>query len=254
MIQDSNGNIIWGSQSAFPYRRLEYIDMYGKYYNTYNRPAKGYYYLDFKLDPNDPIDTNLGTYGIYLGSAGPLKRLFFGGKPSEIFQRLKNNADTTVKSYNDLNSNDKYCFGLRTYNTNNTAGQWWYMLVNQTTNTQLYGQYYGNTTYAMNLSELPYMYINAYAYNTSGTSAAPQAVATKGALKFKLYRFYVKEDDSSSNIKWDYYPVQRKSDNAVGLYNVKTGSFTHMFNTDGTGVYTITEPVADEYWDLTAPA
>lgn len=26
-IQDSNGNIIWGSQSAFPYRRLEYLEM-----------------------------------------------------------------------------------------------------------------------------------------------------------------------------------------------------------------------------------
>lgn len=29
MIQDSNGNIIWGSQSAFPYRRLEYIHFNG---------------------------------------------------------------------------------------------------------------------------------------------------------------------------------------------------------------------------------
>lgn len=28
-IEDSNGNIIWGSQSAFPYRRLEYIHFNG---------------------------------------------------------------------------------------------------------------------------------------------------------------------------------------------------------------------------------
>ena len=34
-IQDSNGNIIWGSQSAFPYRRLEYIKFSGaEYVNT----------------------------------------------------------------------------------------------------------------------------------------------------------------------------------------------------------------------------
>ena len=28
-IEDSNGNIIWGSQSAFPYRRLQYIESDG---------------------------------------------------------------------------------------------------------------------------------------------------------------------------------------------------------------------------------
>lgn len=32
MIQNVNGDIIWGSQSAFPYRRLEYLNFTGNQY------------------------------------------------------------------------------------------------------------------------------------------------------------------------------------------------------------------------------
>lgn len=45
-IEDSNGNIIWGSQSAFPYRRLEYIHFSGaealrtNFVPNYNRSIK----------------------------------------------------------------------------------------------------------------------------------------------------------------------------------------------------------------------
>lgn len=49
-IQDSNGNIIWGSQSAFPYRRLEYIKFSGAEYILTETPNNNYYYLKFSLD------------------------------------------------------------------------------------------------------------------------------------------------------------------------------------------------------------
>jgi hypothetical protein len=39
-IEDSNGNIIWGSQDAFPYRRLEYIE-------STDNTAKGKYCIQF---------------------------------------------------------------------------------------------------------------------------------------------------------------------------------------------------------------
>ena len=35
-IEDSNGNVIWGSQSAFPYRRLKYIHFNGAEYIVEN--------------------------------------------------------------------------------------------------------------------------------------------------------------------------------------------------------------------------
>lgn len=41
-IEDENGNMIWGSQSAFPYRRLEYIKFSGNEYveENFNLAAK----------------------------------------------------------------------------------------------------------------------------------------------------------------------------------------------------------------------
>lgn len=56
-IQDSNGNIIWGSQSAFPYRRLEYIHFNGtdNYINT-----------NFTIAAN----TTLGIKGQYENKSG----------------------------------------------------------------------------------------------------------------------------------------------------------------------------------------
>lgn len=123
-IEDSNGNIIWGSQAAFPYRRLEYIDMTNKYINLNVRPAKAYYYMQVKIDPNDFIKSG-SSYGAYFGSAGSSnRRLLFFGKPSEVYQRLKNNADTTMVQMNALNANDLYQFNLRTYANNNTSGTW----------------------------------------------------------------------------------------------------------------------------------
>jgi hypothetical protein len=55
-IEDSNGNIIWGSQSAFPYRRLEYLDMKNAWIDTGLKPVKAYYYLDCKV-PTSFSDT-----------------------------------------------------------------------------------------------------------------------------------------------------------------------------------------------------
>lgn len=250
-ITDSNGNIIWGSESAFPYRRLEYVDMYGKFYNSHNRPAMGFYYLDVKFDTTTPLNTTY-SYGIYFGSAGPSKRLFYQGDPDHVQQRLKNNKNTVVAAYSNLSSDIVYQFRLRTYNTNNTSGTWWFALNELVSNNQIYGEFYDNSNYAMDLNELPYIYINAHAYNTSGTSATPQNVQNKGALNFKLYRYFVRETDDKSNIKSDYYPVQRKSDGAVGFYDIKTGAFSTIQNaSDDSTVTTITEPIADEYWDFT---
>lgn len=121
-IEDSNGNIIWGSQSAFPYRRLEYIDMGGKYINLTVRPEIGMYFMDAKLDTSNPLINTSSGYGIYFGSAGYQKRLFFLAHSDKVQQRLKNNSDTEVAAFSNLNSNTKYQFRIRTYATNNTTG------------------------------------------------------------------------------------------------------------------------------------
>ena len=252
-IQDSNGNIIWGSESAFPYRRLEYIDMAGKYINLGIRPETGFYFMNTKIDTASPLISS--GYGIYFGSAGNYKRLFFQGISSsnEIAQGLKNNSETKVVSYNDINSETMYQFRIRTYNTNNTSGTWWFSLQNIDNNTEVYGKFYNNTSYAMNLAELPYLHINAHAFNSSGSSAVPQNVTVKGNLKFKLYRFYKKANSNDSEIDFDIYPCQRKSDGVIGMYNIINGYFFPCKDTSDTEVIGYNEVVADEYWDLTAP-
>ena len=248
-ITDSNGNILW-QKSTKLYRQLEYIDMEGKYINTFNRPAAGFYFMNVKFDTNNPVNTSLGTYGVYIGSAGmysnTFSRLVFLGTSTGVYQRLKTNGDTQVSTWNNLDSNTNYQFRLRTYNSNNTSGTWWYALNNLDTDTQVYGQYYNSSTYAINLSNLPYMHINAYCYNSSGTSATPQSVLVKGALRFKLYRFFVREGDDYSNIKWDYIPAQEKSTGRVGMYNIKTNSFMLIQDRNNNYVTTVTEPIADE--------
>ena len=254
-IEDANGKVIWGSPTDFPYRRLEYLNMYGRYWNISVRPQKGYYFLNFTLNASTPLNPN-DDYGVFFGCAGSSsRRLFFGINSNGIFQRLKNNANTLVASSSSLSDTIKYQIRLRTYAANNTAGTWWFGLQNLNDNSRIYGQYYNNTTYAMNLNELPYLHINAHAYNSSGTSAVPQTVVHKGAIDFKFYRFIKREDGDDSAIVWDVYPVQRKSDGVIGFYNISNNYFFPVKDaaTDS-NITTLTEPVADEYWDLTAPS
>ena len=61
-IQDSNGNIIWGSESAFPYRILEYIDI----------PADAYLNLNSQGNSNTglKLDINFNPTGQYTQQSG----------------------------------------------------------------------------------------------------------------------------------------------------------------------------------------
>lgn len=64
-IEDSNGNIIWGSQSAFPYRRLEYIHFNGTDNFIYSGVAtkNGYYRkIICDIERNNVRQTTLATY------------------------------------------------------------------------------------------------------------------------------------------------------------------------------------------------
>jgi len=63
-IEDSNGNIIWGSQSAFPYRRLEYIHLNGNEYLWSQITTKAGYYrqLVFDLERKDVRQCPIACY------------------------------------------------------------------------------------------------------------------------------------------------------------------------------------------------
>ena len=63
-ITDSNGNIIWRNQSAFPYRRLEYIKFSGaEYIDTNAKLPAGTSYKRFDLAINWQDASNWGVNG-----------------------------------------------------------------------------------------------------------------------------------------------------------------------------------------------
>ncbi len=92
-IQDSNGNIIWGSQAAFPYRRLEYLHFNGTDNFIYSGVGNknGYYFTSNKDDkftlkdmPND-FKENPNLYKIMHDNIMPiLEQNLSGITPEEI--------------------------------------------------------------------------------------------------------------------------------------------------------------------------
>ena len=76
-IEDANGNIIWGSQSTFPYRRLEYIHFNGS--DNYLDPAvgtkQGYYRMfQFDIERNN---VRQETFCCYDGTANDALRRYY---------------------------------------------------------------------------------------------------------------------------------------------------------------------------------
>ena len=51
-----------------------------------------------------------------------------------------------------------------------------------------------------------------------------------------------------------YYPVQRKSDNKLGFYDIVNNTFLNTLVSGSDADSLVAGPVADEYWDLTAPS
>ncbi len=253
-IEDSNGNIIWGSQSAFPYRRLEYIHFGGtEYLDTGLTPIVGYYYLNAKIPPK--TDTWSILYGAGHTISGTAFRFFFQSgvdNNGTISYRLKDltAGNMSMTTY----QNNVIQLKVRNYFTNNTYGRYWWASKNLGNDSlsdgdnysNIIGQYYNNTTYACNFNNFnTTIAIGAYHYNGSWTSTGNRAT-------MDVYRHFVRADSDGSAITHNQFPCQRKSDGVCGLYDTITSTFIPMQGTNITNA--AAGPVADEYWDLTAPA
>ena len=83
-IEDANGNIIWGSQSAFPYRRLEYLHFSGTEYlqlGTY-KPQKSFHFFNAK------IPTRTANWQFILGCAHTMNNALY-----RLFWQTATNGD-----------------------------------------------------------------------------------------------------------------------------------------------------------------
>lgn len=235
-IEDANGNIIWGSQAAFPYRRLEYIHFSGaEWLDTGNKPSVSYHYLQFK--PTAASNKCIIGCGGDNNSSGIFRWLLFTNSTGDGFVcRCGRNSSSNVNLGN-FNTNNIYESRMRTISTSNV----WFGVYDLAT-----GSAVGTQTYSSGISfnpaNMPNIQIMRYDYSTGQGNYNTADV----------YAYYVRSGDGSTAKINDRYPCQRKSDGVCGLYDILTNTFYPMQGT------TITDaaagPIVDEYWDLTAPA
>lgn len=231
-IEDSNGNIIWGSESAFPYRRLQYLVFSGtEYILTNDKPTNDrHYILDFDLSAwsNDK----------FIFASG-------GDVTADGSQRV------TVRT---SNTNIQSRYGR------NSSGNSSITAVTANTYYELRVRIYSDFTARFAVLNAQGQVINYKAYNTALTFT-PDNMTTFGIMcynlgssvvsysKGKVYRYY-HTNYSTGQILGNCYPCQRKSDGVCGLYDVVNHEFLPMQGTNITS--SAAGPLVDEYWDLTA--
>ena len=231
-IEDANGNIIWGSYDAFPYRRLEYIHFNGAEYILTEKPANNYYYLQFSLDSIVNDKFIFGTNGDTT-SAGTMRitnRTSSGGYMQTRYGR-NSSSNTNIAQ---VSTNTIYQMRLRIF-ANNTL---YSALANSS----------GTVIGSNNFTAVSFTRANMNKFAIMGYGAGTTATNTSAG---KVYWYLKRASDGASTILIQAYPCQRKSDGVCGLYDVLNNTFYPM---EGT---TITDaaagPILDEYWDLTAP-
>ena len=238
-IEDSNGKIIWGSQDAFPYRRLEYIHFNGtnNYMNTTIKPVGGRNYAVYlKADSTQKSNARiLGSYDNSVADAGRRVYLITDannksarwvlGATWSSWTAIPNYENKKIKIDMTITSDRKtaYC-GVRDPDTNS-------VIINTTLKTDTAIGQSANLAIGTNLN------------NSGGIDANVMWAGN-------VYLMEVRNTNASGSIWCNFIPVQRKSDNKLGFINTVNKRF---FALEGTQNSNNIGPTADEYWDLTDP-
>lgn len=223
-IEDSNGNILWGSQDAFPYRRLEYIHFNGNdYINSGFTPWNNFgFYLDIQWDQRADDQYQYNGHGRVISN----NRCFIG---SETGGKASYGSGAASGNISSSNTFERHTYQVNTSSTS-TGGKFYIDGV------QVWS---GNSSYKE--TNRGTIYVGAVYRNSSDYSYC----------KAKIYNVrFINSVSTSSIITWNWIPVQRKSDNAIGFLNlVSNGSKTFYTSVNG---LLEAGPVIDEYWDLQA--
>lgn len=239
-IEDSNGNIIWGSQDAYPYRRLEYIHFNGTdnfIYSGVGNKSGFYRSIICDLERNNVRQTTLATYD---GTIDNAKRRFymFDIQPTSVTYGtracLGNTWSTSVATSN-IPLNTK----LNIYATCAKSGSNYVM--------------YTGINRASTGVIIPMQTINNGTNSATGLQPYLMGCRTKSTegvdrlenpVKGKLYQFDERNSNSSGTLTVRLVPCQRKSDGAYGFLNIVNGYWYVM---RGTVDSTTPGPVVDEY-------
>lgn len=242
-IENSNGDIIWGSQDAFPYRRLEYIHTNG----TDNYIATGcttnttkYREVTFSMDSAETPSGDIYILGSRNTSAAAaqqrywLPRIDGNGIRFVIGSTWTSNNAYPVPTY--IVANTKRT-AFATTSTSSSNMKMDFGLKNESGTNLFTGSITGGAVSGFSSRELILMATNDGAGNSG--------IAAKGYCAGRVYEFIEKENNSSDYINHYLIPVQRRTDGVVGMYDIITSTFKIM---EGTQTATSAGPVIEEYW------
>lgn len=236
-ITDSNGNIIWGSASAFPYRRLEYVICDGTAAcDTGARASTGTGWeltkWKTKIKTSSSIDSQQRVIANYTS----------GATYPRMYPVISSSSGGVYKLQNVIGSN----WGASVTVSANTE----YVIESSMVYNDRYITVNGAKTTLTSMSSYTASSGNTYGLG-AGVNKSNTPIFESG---FKGWLYNTTSTSTSGRRTYYYIPVQRKSDNVVGFYRVSVTDDVY----DNNGVFlpsTWTSafgagPVIDEYFDI----
>lgn len=226
-IEDSNGNIIWGSQAAFPYRILEYIDIPSNAYISTNDNGNSNigYYIDANWNlNNDTLANGECAFGSIYNNGSNHYRYHLATNANITMQACSGNATYTSLFNASISARHVIELNYHTYNDKKAYVD----NVDKGTFSPISGTNTG------------YLRVGARTVNNGGTVTItnyPHAI-----------RVYSMKQKTSASTNTYFYPVQRKSDGKVGLLKIYNNGAAIRFCTSETSTECIAGPTVQEYF------
>ena len=233
-IEDSNGNTIWGSQSAFPYRRLEYITSNGTQALDTGVKCGRNSYMKIVFMDTAGLDSNQQGRGAVANN----QRFACGSNNGTVFFGLGNAWITRVEQ----TLNIKRTVGVQGPECN--------VLNNQIGTSNKKQGYLIDSTFTENTHTFPsgITWYSVYLFGSRGNTSG----SIQNPLSCRLYYTELGYTSGTArNYNKRYYPVQRKSDGKLGLYDTISNTFLSELVSGSDANSLAAGPVADEYWDMT---
>lgn len=236
-IEDANGNIIWGSQSAFPYRRLEYIHFNGAEYINTGLQGSSVKWWQIQVS-FDSYSSSSDLFCSYTNSVAAARQRFYIGRANNSSKMQFALGSTWSNSTITVPLDNKLTINCRTIQSGNNTTL--YFNIKDKDETQLVNSSVASAT-GTTSSNGKNLFLMANNNNDNGAERFSTG---------KIYLLIQRNDSSSGTLEFNGIPCQRKSDGVCGLYDTINGVFKPMQGTTTTS--SAAGPVIDEYWDLTA--
>ena len=247
-IEDSNGDIIWGSQSEYPFRRLEYLNFDGTVFTR-----SGEYNANNRAYRIDYVQTGWASsglcypFGIWTSTA-PKNILLTRNERSNTNTGFEvcRVADTAFGQHTPTSYINSRMVAEMRWGTNTTV---YYRLRRQSSSSYINNS--SGTASGRTGTNTGKFFIGAI--NDGGGNQPSNA---NGLLVGRIYEVAIAGSNSFSNYAYYYVPCQRKSDGAIGFKQPHRDDSFYPLIIKSTGEEVKNNsaymgPVVDEYWDGT---